>query len=86
MELVDGVDLLLHDAQYTAAELATRPHFGHSASTTRVALAERGGVGRLLLFHHDPGRTDDEVDALVETCAGAAVEVAAACEVDTVLI
>ena len=33
-ELTDGVDVLLHDAQFTAAELADRPHFGHSAATT----------------------------------------------------
>ena len=64
MELVAGVDVLLHDAQFTEAELATRPHFGHSCIEYALALAERGGVGRLLLYHHDPGRTDDQVDAL----------------------
>ena len=31
---------------------------------------EHAGVGRLLLFHHDPWRTDDEVDAIVTACAG----------------
>ena len=86
MELVAGVDVLLHDAEYTEAELATRPHFGHSCIEYALELAERGGVGRLLLYHHDPGRTDDQVDALVESCAGGDVEVAAACEIDTVLI
>ena len=65
-ELADGVDVLLHDAQFTAAELADRPHFGHSAADYAVALAERCHVDRLLLYHHDPDRTDDEVDALVE--------------------
>ena len=64
-ELTDGVDVLLHDAQFTAAELADRPHFGHSAADYAVALAERCHVDRLLLYHHDPDRTDDEVDALV---------------------
>jgi phosphoribosyl 1,2-cyclic phosphodiesterase len=49
-------------------------------------LAERGAVGRLLLFHHDPDRTDDEVDALVATHAGAAVDVGAACERDTIML
>jgi phosphoribosyl 1,2-cyclic phosphodiesterase len=88
LELVDGVDLLLHDAQYTAAELARRPHFGHSAVDYAVALAGRGGVGRLLLFHHDPSRTDDEVEGLVRDArAGAGpIPVAAAVEGDTIVL
>jgi phosphoribosyl 1,2-cyclic phosphodiesterase len=84
MELVDGVDVLLHDAQFTAAELVSRAGFGHSAVDYAVALAERGGVGRLLLFHHDPGRTDDEVDAMVGRFADSTVDVAAACEGDVI--
>ena len=31
-----------------------------------VVLAQRAGVGRLILFHHDPDRTDDAVDRIVE--------------------
>lgn len=84
MELARGVDLLLHDAQFTAVELAARPHFGHSAVDYAVGLAERCAVGQLLLFHHDPSRTDDEVDALVKACAGASVSVVAAREGDSV--
>jgi phosphoribosyl 1,2-cyclic phosphodiesterase len=84
MELIEGVDLLLHDAQFTAAELASRAQFGHSAVDYAVGLAERAAVGRLLLFHHDPSRTDDEVEALVAACACAAVDVVAACEGDTI--
>jgi phosphoribosyl 1,2-cyclic phosphodiesterase len=63
-ELADGVDLLLHDAQYTAAELPSRAAFGHSAAGYAVALASRCGARRVCLFHHDPGRTDPEVFAL----------------------
>ncbi|MGZ6982934.1 MAG: MBL fold metallo-hydrolase [Ilumatobacteraceae bacterium] len=64
MELCDGVDLLIHDAQYTASELPFRLHFGHSAADYAVGLARQCGVGRVLLFHHDPDRTDDEVAAI----------------------
>lgn len=64
MELCDGVDLLIHDAQYTAAELPERADYGHSAAEYAVELARRAGAARVLLFHHDPGRTDDEVDAI----------------------
>ena len=84
MELADGVDLLLHDAQFTAAELASRPSFGHSAADYAVGLAERAAVGRVLMFHHDPNRTDDAVDALVAAWADASVDVDAAREGETI--
>jgi phosphoribosyl 1,2-cyclic phosphodiesterase len=65
LQLADGVDLLIHDSQYTAAEFPPRAHFGHSAIEYSIGLAERTGASRLLLFHHDPPRTDDDLDALV---------------------
>jgi phosphoribosyl 1,2-cyclic phosphodiesterase len=86
LELADGVDVLLHDAQFTQLELAARPHFGHSAVDYAVALAERCHVGRLLLHHHDPERTDDEVDALVDDHRGGPVKVTAAVEGDVVQV
>jgi ribonuclease BN (tRNA processing enzyme) len=63
-ELADGADVLIHDAQYTAAELPTRGSFGHCAADYAVALGRECRVGRVLLFHHDPRRDDDEVEAL----------------------
>ncbi|MDQ6837515.1 MAG: MBL fold metallo-hydrolase [Actinomycetota bacterium] len=80
MTLAQGVDLLIHDAQYTAAEFATRRDFGHSAVEYAVGLAERAGVGRLALFHHDPSRTDDQIDALVAACQGGRTAVQGAAE------
>ncbi|MGE0028453.1 MAG: MBL fold metallo-hydrolase [Thermoleophilia bacterium] len=81
LELADGVDLLIHDAQYTAEELPARAAFGHSAFEYSVALAERAGAGRLLLFHHDPTRDDDALDALLARArAKAAMPVDAATE------
>lgn len=62
--LVDGVDLLIHDAQYTPAEFADRADFGHSTIDYAVGLADAGAVGSLLFFHHDPSRTDLELDAI----------------------
>ena len=73
-------DLLIHDAQFTDEELPARAHFGHASCGYAVALAQEARVGRLLLFHHDPPRTDDDVDALVAAFAGAAVPVAAAAQ------
>ncbi len=64
MALGRDVDLLIHDAQYTAAELAARAPYGHSAADYPVELARRCGAAGVLLFHHDPDRTDAEVDAI----------------------
>lgn len=64
--LAADVDLLIHDAQYTRGEFADRAHFGHSTVDYAIGLAEACGVGHLLLFHHDPSRTDDELDGLLD--------------------
>lgn len=76
--LADGADLLVHDAQYTAQELPARAAYGHAAAGYARRLAERCGVPRVLLFHHDPDRTDDEVDAIVAGLQGPGVAVEAA--------
>jgi ribonuclease BN (tRNA processing enzyme) len=62
--LASEVDLLVHDAQLTAAELSDRVASGHSAAEYAVRLAAASGARRLALFHHSPDRTDDEVEAL----------------------
>ena len=75
MALVEGCDLLIHDAQYLDEELAARADFGHAAAGYPVSLAESAGVPHVLLFHHDPPRTDPEIDELVKRYAGRSVEV-----------
>lgn len=80
LALVDGVDVLIHDAQHTAEELPARAHFGHSAADYAVRLGELAGARSVLLFHHDPARTDAEVDAIVASFATASVPVTAAAE------
>lgn len=62
--LAGGVDLLVHDAQHTADEFGGQRHLGHAAIDYAVGLAGRCDVERLLLFHHDPERTDDELDQI----------------------
>ncbi len=70
----EGVDLLIHDAQYTPQERETRQGWGHSDHDSAVRLALKAGVGRLILFHHDPSRTDAEISALQEHCRELAAE------------
>lgn len=78
LDLARGADLLIHDAQYTADELAARPAYGHSAVGYALGLARAAGVGRLVLFHHDPRRTDDDLDRCVAALADGPVPVVVA--------
>jgi phosphoribosyl 1,2-cyclic phosphodiesterase len=80
LTLADGVDLLVHDAQHTAEQLPSVAHFGHSAVDYAVRLGEHAGARHVLLFHHDPNRTDPEVDALVAGFADRPITVTAAME------
>jgi phosphoribosyl 1,2-cyclic phosphodiesterase len=80
LELADGVDLLVHDAQYTADEFVDRHDYGHSSADYAVGLGVAAGARQVALFHHDPARTDDEVDRLVADLVAAPVAVLAACE------
>jgi phosphoribosyl 1,2-cyclic phosphodiesterase len=66
LDLVAGVDVLVHDAQFTAAESALADAYGHATIDQARALAEAAGVGQLVLFHHAPGRTDTELAGLME--------------------
>ena len=56
-----GSDLLLFDAQYTAEEAAARKGYGHSSAETGLELLEHSGSKRLLLIHHDPYASDEEL-------------------------
>ena len=84
--LASGADLLLHDAEFTAEDLAAKPTFGHSAVEYAVALAEHCDVGQLLLFHHDPWRTDDAIDAFVDRWRAGPTKVSAAVQGDTIVL
>lgn len=81
-----GVDLLIHDAMYTPAELEQHRGWGHSTPDEAVALALAAGARRLVLFHHEPEHGDDAIDSLVAGAqrqvrgAGKSLEVLAATE------
>ncbi len=62
-----GADLLVHDSQYTAEEYKSRVNWGHSTYEWAIAAANRAGVKRLALFHHDPDRTDAQIDEMAKT-------------------
>jgi phosphoribosyl 1,2-cyclic phosphodiesterase len=65
LELCDGADLVIHDAQYTAAEFEAKSTWGHCTVDYALRVAAESGAKRLVLFHHDPTHDDDQVDAML---------------------
>lgn len=64
IDLAKGSDLLLHDAQWTADEYSQRIGWGHSSMDDAIVFASMADVKRLLMAHHDPGRTDDMLNEM----------------------
>lgn len=65
LALTKGCTVVFHDAEYTDEELVSRPNPRHSSYGYAVGLCEIAEVDRILLTHHHPERTDDEIDAIV---------------------
>lgn len=66
--LARGADLLIHDAQYTDEEYPQKISWGHSTWQDAAWLAMEAGAKKLALFHHDPERSDRQIDHIVEEC------------------
>jgi ribonuclease BN (tRNA processing enzyme) len=80
LTLARDVDVLVHGAQFTSAEAAVAADFGHATVEYAVALAEESGARRLVLFHHAPSRTDDQVAEIARGAARSPVPITAAAE------
>jgi ribonuclease BN (tRNA processing enzyme) len=73
--LAQGADVLIYDAQYTPEEYRgevgpSKVGWGHSTFAVGAEIARRAGVGELVLFHHDPRRTDEGVERIEERARG----------------
>jgi phosphoribosyl 1,2-cyclic phosphodiesterase len=64
-DLAREVDVLFHDAQYADDEYPRHVGWGHSAIGDVVELVRKTDVGMLVLFHHDPYHTDEELELLL---------------------
>lgn len=64
---VAGADLLVYDAQYTHQEYeSSKVGWGHTSMEEAIAVAKRNNIKKMALFHHDPMRTDDQLDDLAK--------------------
>ncbi|HVM12288.1 MAG TPA: MBL fold metallo-hydrolase [Actinomycetota bacterium] len=61
-----GADVLIHDSQYTEDEYLRKVGWGHSSLDHVVQFARIADVGQLVMFHHDPLHTDDELERMLD--------------------
>jgi phosphoribosyl 1,2-cyclic phosphodiesterase len=66
LRLIDGADLVVYDCTYTDEEYARGAivGWGHSTWQEAVRLCRAAGAKKLVVFHHDPERSDDALDAI----------------------
>ncbi|HXQ29707.1 MAG TPA: MBL fold metallo-hydrolase [Gemmatimonadales bacterium] len=62
---LQDVEVLIHDAMYTPAELEGHRGWGHSTFEEALSLAADAHAERLVLFHHEPEHSDTDIDALL---------------------
>jgi len=61
-------DILIHDSMFTPSEYKLKELWGHSDYRFAVEMAVQARVKKLVLFHHGPQHTDEDVDSIVENC------------------
>ena len=80
LDLARDVDLLIHDAQYLASEFPAVAYLGHASIEYAGGLAREARARELMLFHHAPERSDDELDAIVAKFSASDMPLTAAAE------
>lgn len=80
LELCDGADLVIHDAQYTEAEFAEKSTWGHCTIEYAIWVAAEAGAKAVALYHHDPMHDDAMLDGLAERYRRCGIEVIVARE------
>ena len=61
IENAQNADILIHDAQYTDEELPAHKGWGHSSWQQAVQVAKDSNSKQLILYHHDPSRSDNQL-------------------------
>ncbi len=80
LDAARGADLLFYDSQYTPEEYASRHGWGHGTWVEATRVGAEAGVKQLVLFHHDPGHDDAQMERIVASarerfpCTSAAIE------------
>lgn len=68
VRFAQDADLVIHDAQYMRSDMPAKSGWGHSIAEEAAKLGMACNAKRLALYSHDPERTDDDIDAMVDYC------------------
>lgn len=64
LRFVNGADIMIYDSMFTDEEFPKFVGWGHSTWQEAIRIAEAAGVGRAVLFHHDPNHNDEMMDKI----------------------
>lgn len=67
LSTIHGVDALIVDSSYTDAEYQSKIGWGHGTYSSALLMAQQAKAKRLFFTHHEPTRSDDEVEAIFQT-------------------
>jgi len=81
IDKICGADILIHDAQYLPREGIKKKRFGHSTYNYVLDLARKACIRKIVLFHHDPSRTDAELEDIEKKARGTAKKIGLDCVV-----
>jgi hypothetical protein len=68
VDFARGASILIHDAMYTGTEYMDHRGWGHSSYRDAVDFAIAAEVETLVLFHHEPDRSDEALDEMLALC------------------
>jgi len=63
--IIKDADVLIADCQYTDEEYKNKIGWGHTSISKAVEISNKFNVKNLFAFHHDPLRTDEELDIMI---------------------
>jgi len=66
IDFCQDADVLVHDAHYLQEEMVETAGYGHSSYEDAFDLGVKANVKRLIFFHHEPDRKDDEIEAIIK--------------------
>ena len=65
-KFINGADVLIADCQYTKDEYKDKIGWGHSPIEKIIEICNENNVKNLFAFHHDPVRTDEQLDIMLD--------------------
>lgn len=61
---ISGADIVIHDAQYLQDEYLRHIGWGHASFSHAIEAVKSADVKKLVFFHHDPSRTDTQLEQI----------------------